>query len=174
VEPTSKCLPNEAELNAAFLAQNAIETAVIQRCSDQLDVALDRLDHLVHLPAQYLLGKAKSVPLGRMEGSIRRQRQGVRIDNHIDNDGAALVRKGCSESRSDIAGLFDADALCTHRFGDFGKIRVLEFDAKWDQSGLLHLDLDEVEGFIVEDDLNHRRLGLIRTFADAADSFILF
>ncbi len=58
------------------------------------------------------------------------------------------MRKGLSESLSDIAGLFDADALCTHRFGDFGKISVLEFDAKGEQTGLLLLDLDEVEGLI--------------------------
>ncbi len=59
-----------------------------------------------------------------------------------------------------VAGLFDADSLRAHRFGDLGEIGVLEIHAKGDHPGLLLLDVDEVEGFIIEDDLNHRSLSL--------------
>jgi hypothetical protein len=44
--------------------------------------------------------------------------------------------------------------------GDLGEIRVLEIDAERHHAGFLHLDTDEVQRFIVEDDLDNRRLSL--------------
>ena len=59
-----------------------------------------------------------------------------------------------------IARFFDPYAFSSHHLGDLGKIRVLKIDAERDHAGLLHLDIDEIERFIVEDDLDHRRLPL--------------
>jgi len=46
----------------------------LETCSDQPEVPLDRLDHVVHLPAPYLFGHAESEALGRVERNMRRER----------------------------------------------------------------------------------------------------
>src|SRR5229473_857030 len=52
----------------------------------------------------------------------------------------------------------EREALRAHRLRHFGEVRVLEVHAEGHEARLLHLDLDEVERLIVEDDLDHRHL----------------
>jgi hypothetical protein len=87
-----------------------------------------------------------------------RQDSGVSPD--VDYHGTALVRECHREALSHIARFFDADALRAHRIGDLGEIRVLEINPERDHAGFLHLDIDEVERFVVEDNLDDRRLPL--------------
>src|SRR5580704_12953003 len=65
------------------------------------------------------------------------------------------------EAFSNIGGILDADTLCAHGFGDLGEVRVLEVDAKGDHAGLLHLDIYEIKGIVVEDDLNDWSIALL-------------
>ncbi len=88
-----------------------------------------------------------------------RQRESIGIDYGINDDGSILVRKGLSKPLLTSPG-FDPDFFRTYRFGDFGKIGVLEIHAKRSYPALLLLDADEVQGIVIEDDLNHRNLSL--------------
>ncbi len=65
-----------------------------------------------------------------------------------------------SQPGFDVAGVFNAYTLRAHRVGDFCEIRILEIHTEWDYAGLLHLDVDEIQLFIVENDLNHRGFSL--------------
>ena len=91
---------------------------------------------------------------------MRRQREGERIDDSINDDRAILVRKSGSEPFSDVARFLDADAFRAHRFGDLREVGTLELHSKRDHPGLLHLDIDEVEGSVVENDLDHGSFSL--------------
>ena len=80
-----------------------------------------------------------------MERSMRRHGQGKRIDHGIDDNGAVPMRKRLSETLSNVAGFLNANPFCAHRLGNFGEIRVPETHAEGDDTGLLLLDIDEVE-----------------------------
>ena len=49
-----------------------------------------------------------------------------------------------------------------HTLHNFGEIRVLEIGAEGDNAGFLLLDVDKVERFIVQDDLDYRNRMILR------------
>src|SRR6202522_4849389 len=81
------------------------------------------------------------------------QREG--IHNCVDNDGTFLVRESFSQTFSNIRGILDANPFRPHRISNLRKIWLLEIHAKRNETGLLLLDMDEVELLVVENDLNH-------------------
>ena len=137
-----------------------MRTRLLRQLLDQPNVAFDRLDHRVQVPVQHLFGQAQGEALGRVEGNMRRQRQRKGIDHRIharrDRPCAPAPRRVLPLRRRVLrCGCPSRPSLRRPR-----EIRVLEIDAKRDHAGLLLLDVDEVERFVVEDDLNHRRLAL--------------
>src|ERR1700728_1692291 len=83
------------------------------------------------------------------------KRQG--IYDCVDNDRAILVRESFSQTFSNVLGFLDTNPFRAHCLSNLRKIWILELHAKRNDAGLLLLDMDEVELFVVENDLTHGR-----------------
>src|SRR5271170_684053 len=77
------------------------------------------------------------------------------IYNCVDNDGAMLVRESFSQTFSNVPRFLDTNSFGAHRLSHLGEIRILEIHTEGNKTGLLLLDMDEVELLVVENDLNH-------------------
>src|ERR1700722_17559101 len=86
---------------------------------------------------------------------MRRHGKRKGIDNSVDNHGTALVGERFSQTFSNVRGVFDTNPFRAHCLSNLRKIWILELHAKRDEAGLLLLDMDKVELFVVENDLNH-------------------
>src|SRR5580704_17851525 len=87
-----------------------------------------------------------------------RQRERIWVHDGINHHRPVFVRQRFGECFANIFWILDADSLRTHRFSNPGEIWILELDAEGHNASLLLLDLDEIQGIVVEDDLNHRNL----------------
>src|SRR5277367_2090475 len=77
------------------------------------------------------------------------------IYNCIDNDGTILVRESFSQTLSNVLGFLDTNPLRAHCLSNLRKIGILEVHAKRNEAGLLLFNMDEIELFVVEDDLHN-------------------
>jgi hypothetical protein len=89
----------------------------------QTDVAFHRREHVVQPPGQHLLGETQRVTRSRAEWNVRRQRKRVGVNDGINDNWSVLVGQSFRESLFHVAGFFEADAFCTHRFGHAREIR---------------------------------------------------
>src|ERR1019366_9670861 len=112
--------------------------------SDKPRIARYRLDHGVHVTAQYLLRQAECEALGGIEGNMRRPRERERIDDCVDDDRPGTMRERLRETCPDVAWLLDTDPLRAHRLRHLCEVRIPEIHAEGYQSRLLHFDLHEV------------------------------
>src|SRR5712692_1748995 len=62
--------------------------------SNRADVPLDRRDHRIHSPAQYLLRHTERESLGGVERRVRRHGQGIRIHDGVDDNRTVFVCQG--------------------------------------------------------------------------------
>src|SRR5271155_4491925 len=77
------------------------------------------------------------------------------IHDCVDNHGAVLVRESFGQTFSNVPGFLDTNPFRAHRLSNLGKVWILKVHAKRNEAGLLLFDMDEVELFVVENDLNH-------------------
>ena len=72
----------------------------------------------------------------------------------------SVMSQGCLNRGRHVGGIFQAKGTDADRFGHFRKVGVIESCAMFDQASGFHLQLDEAERAIVEEDDFHRQLEL--------------
>jgi pimeloyl-ACP methyl ester carboxylesterase len=131
--------------------QQPAQTLVLTRASlsHQVDVLLDGLDHVLVVAAERLLGEAQREALRLAKRHVRRKAQRIRFDDRVQQ-----CRPRCGQELddgvSDLSRVFDPDAGEADRVGDLGEIRIGELGPVRLDSGLLHLDVHELEAAVIE------------------------
>src|SRR5271170_3390233 len=96
---------------------------------------------LVRLAIEHGLQHPKTEALGLLELDFGWHDEFLPISQDID-DCRAFMCKGCCDRCFQLARVFHAHAINTHRLGHTRKIRIVEPRAGWEKSAGLHLDVD--------------------------------
>ena len=98
-------------------------------------------------------------PFRLLERRLWRHREFVPIGDHV-YEGRPWMRQRRLDRGCEIGGVLDTRRVHAHRRRHRSKIRVLQPDAEIEEAGRHHLELDEAERAVVEDDDLHRQIVL--------------